>query len=155
MLFSNSRACVEKAARSGSAYRSLERMAAAYRAFAKKNPRAYKLIFEDIPPFLDGRSDRDARLAAAAPLLRVLADEVGEERALLGARTLVPFLHGFLLMELNGLFRFGGNINEAFRFGVSTTLNALLGSGGRTRRRVLEHSTRSEYGRESKRTSLR
>ena len=125
---------VEKAVRPGPAHRSLERMAAAYRAFAKKHPRAYKLIFEDIPPALDDRSDHDARLAAASALLRILSEVMGEEKALLGARTLVSFLHGFLSMELNGLFRFGGDINEAFRFGLSTILNALLGSGGRTRR---------------------
>jgi AcrR family transcriptional regulator len=127
-------ASVEKAVHPRSAYRSLERMAAAYRAFAKKNPRAYQLIFEDIPLSLDDRSDRDVRLAAAAALLRILSEAMGEEKALLGARTLVSFLHGFLSMELNGLFRFGGDINEAFRFGLSTILNALLGSGGRTRR---------------------
>ena len=87
-------------------------MAAAYRAFAKKNPRAYQLIFEDIPLSLDDRSDRDVRLAAAAALLRILSEVMGEEKALLGARTLVSFLHGFLSMELNGLFRFGGDIND-------------------------------------------
>jgi AcrR family transcriptional regulator len=117
---------LEKAARRGSAYQGLKRMAAAYRAFAKKNPRTYQLIFAGSAAWDD---DLDARRAAAATLLRILSKTMGAEKALLGARTLVAFLHGFLLMELNGLFRFGGNVNAAFKFGLSTILDSLLGQG--------------------------
>jgi hypothetical protein len=63
---------------------------------------------------------------AAAMLLKILTEAVGREKALLGARTLVAFLHGFILMETSGLFRFGGDINQAFKFGLKTILNALL-----------------------------
>ena len=120
---------LEKAVGRGSAYRSLERMAAAYRDFAKKNPRVYKLIFAETVPSRNDQSDLDARRATAAVLLRILSETMGEKEALLGARTLIAFLHGFLLMELNRLFRFGGDINAAFKFGLATILDTLLGCG--------------------------
>ena len=41
--------CLEKSVRTASAYRKLQSMAIAYRAFAKKNPQAYKLIFAESP----------------------------------------------------------------------------------------------------------
>jgi AcrR family transcriptional regulator len=108
----------------GAAYQNLERMAMAYRTFAKKNSGAYRLIFADQAPA--NEADLQARLASAATLLKILTEAIGPEKALPGARTLVAFLHGFVLMETTGLFRFGGDINQAFRFGVKTILDALL-----------------------------
>jgi AcrR family transcriptional regulator len=115
---------VDKSVRPGSAYENLERMATAYRTFAKKNPVAYQLIFSAEAP--SDEADRRARAASAATLLKLLTEAIGLERALPGARTLVAFLHGFVLMESSGLFRLGGDINQAFKFGVTTILDALL-----------------------------
>lgn len=112
---------MEKAVREGDARGSLERMAARYRAFAKKNPRGYALVFT-----YDAEADMGARMAAVGPLMGVLTGVLGKERALPAARTLVAYLHGFLTMELQGLFQMGGSVEEAYRFGLATILDGLL-----------------------------
>ena len=104
---------------------SLQHMAAVYRSFAKGNPHTYQLIFAPT-----STSNLDAWLRSAAPLLEVLKQELGANRALPAARTLVAFLHGFVSMELNGSFQFGGNIDGAFEFGLATILNALMPMAG-------------------------
>jgi AcrR family transcriptional regulator len=105
-------------------YENLERMAHLYRKFAKRNPRTYALIFSET---LAAREDLlAARQAAAEPLLTLLTRSVGKEAALPAARMLVAYLHGFLSMELAKTFRFGGNVQEAFQFGLTKTLDSLL-----------------------------
>jgi len=107
----------------GGTYESLERMAHVYRRFAKKNPRTYGLIFSEA---LAPREDLlAARQAAVEPLLALLAREVGPESALPAARLLVSYLHGFLSMELARTFRFGGNVNEAFQYGLTKIVDGL------------------------------
>ena len=115
---------LDTAVRPGPALESLERMAKAYRAFAKKNPAAYYLIFAPESP--NDEADRRTRFASAATLLNILTERIGPEKALPGARTLVAFLHGFVVMEMTGLFRLGGDTNRAFQFGLDTLLAALL-----------------------------
>jgi len=105
-------------------YESLERMAHVYRKFARKNPRTYALIFSEM---LATREDlMPARQAAAEPLLILLTQAVGKEAALPAARMLVSYLHGFLSMELAKTFRFGGNVQEAFQYGLTKMLDSLL-----------------------------
>ena len=67
-----------------------------------------------------------ARQAAAEPLLALLTQAVGKEAALPAARMLVSYLHGFLSMELAKTFRFGGNVQEAFQYGLTKMLDSLL-----------------------------
>jgi AcrR family transcriptional regulator len=105
-------------------YESLERMAHVYRKFAQDNPRIYGLIFSDA---LSSRDDlMAARQAAAEPLLALLARQVGPEAALSAARLLVSYLHGFLSMELARSFRFGGDIEVSFQYGLGKIINSLL-----------------------------
>jgi AcrR family transcriptional regulator len=113
----------------GDTYESLERMAHVYRKFAKKNPRTYGLIFSEV---LAPREDLLAiRQAAAEPVLALLAQRVGPEAALSAARLLVSYLHGFLSMELARTFRLGGNVNEAFQYGLTKIIDSLLREKGR------------------------
>jgi len=99
-------------------------MAHLYRKFAKKNPRAYALIFSET---LAAREDvLAARQAAAEPFLTLLTPAVGKETALPAARMLVSYLHGFLSMELAKTFRFGGSVPDAFQFGLTKLLDSLL-----------------------------
>jgi AcrR family transcriptional regulator len=108
----------------GKTYESLERMAHVYRKFAKKNPRTYGLIFSEA---LAAREDLlAARQASAEPLLALLVQQVGQEEALPAARLLVSYLHGFLSMELARAFRFGGNVNEAFQYGLTKIVDSLV-----------------------------
>ena len=53
---------------------------------------------------------------------------MGVEHALEGARLVVAWAHGFVSMELAGAFRLGGDVDEAFAFGVERLAVALASS---------------------------
>lgn len=99
---------------------SLRAMAAAYRAFAHANPRAYALMFADDAPH--GPEATQARADAAAPLLMALRATLGEADALPAARVITAFMHGFVSMELAGAFRLGGDVEAAFERGLDLVL---------------------------------
>jgi hypothetical protein len=63
-----------------------------------------------------------------APTLTALTALIGEHKALLAARVLAPYLHGFVAMELSAAFRLGGGLDAAFENGVSTILRGLVKS---------------------------
>lgn len=86
-------------------------LANAYRAFAHERPEAFRLIFT---PY----AEEDALRRSAGPVLRVAADLVGEEDALAAARLFTAWATGFLQMELAGAFRLGGDVDEAFDYGL-------------------------------------
>jgi AcrR family transcriptional regulator len=109
----------------------LIRIAAAFRAFAKRNPHAYELLFMNLPP--GSRPPAELNAGAAAPLLEVTERLVGPERSLEAARLVTAFAHGFVSMEITGAFRLGGDVDEAFRYGVTVLVDALTDS--RTGRR--------------------
>ena len=101
----------------------LSAQARAYRAFAKSNPKGYALI-------QDARAERtkegqDARTAAYGATRASFVALVGEADALAAARTVTPFLHGFVSMELAGAFRLGPGVDEAFEFALATILDGL------------------------------
>jgi AcrR family transcriptional regulator len=101
----------------------LKAQAQALRRFAKRSPNSYSLLF-DIGSVRteDGTS---ARAAAVAPLLPSLAALAGEDHAFTAARVLVPFVHGFISMELADAFRLGGGLDAAFENGVSVILRGV------------------------------
>ena len=110
----------------------LAAQARAYRSFAKAHPNAYALIHDANAERTE--AGQQARLAALSPTLPAFTALAGESGALNAARTLVPFLHGFVSMELAGAFRLGGGLDEAFENGVATIL-AGLSSNHNPRRR--------------------
>ena len=97
--------------------------AQAIRGFAMRNPNIYVLFFDArSAPTEKGTA---ARGAAVAQLLSPLAALLGQERAFAAARVLVPFLHGFISMELADGFRLGGGVDAAFENGVSAILRGV------------------------------
>lgn len=101
----------------------LRATAVAFRAFARRNPRTYELLFMNLPPGSRPPAELNAR--AAAPLLDLAERLVGSDRALEAARLVTAFAHGFVSMELAGAFRLGGDVDEAYRFGVDVLVDAL------------------------------
>lgn len=101
----------------------LRAVAAAYRAFAHANPRAYELLFMNLA--VESRPPSASNALAAAPLLELAERLVGPERTLEAARLMTAFAHGFVSMELADQFRFGGDIDEAYRYGVDVVVEAL------------------------------
>ena len=92
----------------------------AYRAFVRRNPNGYRLLFTELP---SGASPDPAILAALGePVVRAMAGIAGEPRALDAARTVVAWAHGFVTMELAGAFRLGGDLENAYLFGIDAIL---------------------------------
>ena len=98
-------------------------IASAFRAFAQRNPRAYELLFMNLPA--GSRPPAELTAAASEPLLQVTERLVGSERALEAARLVTAFAHGFVSMEITGAFRLGGDLDEAYRYGVGVLVDAL------------------------------
>lgn len=86
--------------------------AAVYRNFAHERPEAFRLIFTPSAP-------QDLLQRSATPVIRAAADLVGEEHALDAARLLTAWATGFVQMELAGAFRLGGDVGEAFEYGLN------------------------------------
>ncbi len=101
----------------------IRRLADAYRAFARRRPQAYQLVFADLGP--EASPSVEALARAAAPLVEVASRLVGPARALDAARLVTAFAHGFVSMELAGAFRLGGDVDEAYAYGVEMLIAAL------------------------------
>ncbi len=101
----------------------LPALASAFRSFAHANPRAYSLMFGPLPDVW--RPDLDSLAPANEAVMRTAGALAGTDRALEGARLIAAWAHGFVSMELAGAFRLGGNVDEAFAFGVDRLAIAL------------------------------
>jgi AcrR family transcriptional regulator len=98
----------------------LRAMARRYRTFVHENPAGYTLLFTRLGPDL---LPTEATMAALGePIVTVVAQLVGEDRALEAARTFVAWAHGFTSLELAGGFRLGGDIDAAYASGIELIL---------------------------------
>ncbi|CAN5250274.1 TetR/AcrR family transcriptional regulator [soil metagenome] len=96
----------------------LTELARTFRSFAKERPEGFRLMFA-------GGASTDALSRSVEPVLRVSTALVGEQHALEAARLIVSWSTGFLSMELAGAFRMGGDVDEAFEFGLARIAAAL------------------------------
>ncbi len=101
----------------------LRTLADAYRAFALQSPRSTALLFAPVAPGLDPSPEANA--AAARPVLEVATALAGPVGALVAARVLIAFAHGFTNMESAGAFRLGGDVDVAYRLGIEALLAGL------------------------------
>jgi AcrR family transcriptional regulator len=104
----------------------IKAQARAYRRFATQHPNGYALM-------LDVRSRNTeqgvrARAEAVNSTLLALSTLVGQSQALVAARVLTPFVHGFVSMENSSAFRLGPGLDAAFEHGVDTILRGLVGA---------------------------
>jgi AcrR family transcriptional regulator len=116
---------LDAAAGSGDPVANIRAMAAAYRGFAHSNPVAYTLMFA--PQSAPGATARSVR--SSATFLRIVEELAGPRHALPAARTIVAWAHGFITMELAGAFRLGGDVEQAWDFGLDRILTAVRGTG--------------------------
>ncbi|CAD5995505.1 TetR/AcrR family transcriptional regulator [Agreia sp. COWG] len=96
-------------------------VARAFRAFAVSRPEGFRLM-------LSGTTPTEFSARTSAPLLRVAAGLAGEAHALAAARLITAWLTGFVTMELAGAFQLGGDVDEAFEFGIDRLSTALTSS---------------------------
>jgi AcrR family transcriptional regulator len=114
---------LDAAATSGDPVADLRAMTAVYRGFAHSNPVTYTLMYA--PQAVPGATTRSVR--SSATLLRVVAELAGPPHTLPAARLIVAWAHGFIAMELAGAFRLGGDVEQAWEFGLDRVLTAVLG----------------------------
>ena len=98
--------------------RSLEGLARAYRTFAHDRPEGFRVIFATRPPH--AALDR-----ASIAILDTARGLVGEDRSLEAARLVTAWATGFVQMELAGAFQLGGDLDDAFAFGVAALRRGL------------------------------
>jgi AcrR family transcriptional regulator len=111
----------DAAAASGEPAADLRAMVAAYRRFAHSNPVVYTLMY--MPHSPPGATERSER--SSVTLLRIVAELADPQHALLAARMLVAWANGFITMELAGAFRLGGDVEQAWTFGLDQILAAI------------------------------
>lgn len=108
---------------SGDPRRDLGALAHAVRGFAHEQPQAYAILFAALP---DAWRPQITTLAPASEaVLSTAVGLAGPDVALEAARTIVAWAHGFVSMELAGAFQLGGDVDEAFAFGIDRLTAAL------------------------------
>lgn len=112
---------VDAASGSGDPAQDLRALVAVYRRFAHANPMAYSLLFTPEP--VSGAAARSER--SSATLMRLVTELAGPRHALAAARTIVAWANGFITMELAGAFRLGGDVEQAWEFGLGRVLDAV------------------------------
>ena len=112
---------LDDAATTGDAQQDLRAVATAFRTFAHANPAAYPLLFDP----RSGGPSPEALDRSSASVMRVATALAGEERALPAARTVVAWAHGFVSMALAGAFQLGGEVEEAWEYGVGLLAESL------------------------------
>ena len=115
---------LDEAATSGDPRRDVRGMVEALRAFAHSDPQAYRLLFAALPE--TWRVDDELNTRISQSLIRTVGHLTGGDHTLEAARTIVAWAHGFVSMELAGAFRLGGNVDEAFTFGIERLTSALM-----------------------------
>ena len=115
----------------GDASTAARELAAEARRYAREHPNGYALVFGPLPE--SARAGRAALDRGSAAVLEVSRRLAGEDRRLLAARTLTAWMHGFTSMELAGAFRLGGDVDEAWEFGIEHLVAGLAKTGGPSR----------------------
>lgn len=106
-------------ARLAAAEQTVPGLAGAFRAFAHEQPAAFRLVMSPV-------ADPEVLAVASEPVLRVAAARAGERDALPAARLLTAWVVGFLTMELAGAFRLGGDLEDAFAYGLERLERAMV-----------------------------
>ena len=92
----------------------------AQRTFAHANPNSYMLAYAAQDPEL--RADPNMLLERAVIIQKIIIQISGEENSLPALRGLLALAHGFIMLELNGQFRRGGDLSAAFEESIRAYL---------------------------------
>ena len=96
----------------------IEDLLLVFRRFAHERPEAFRLLFS-------ATVDAEKLAATSAPVLRATTAAVGPEHALDAARLLTAWATGFVTMELAGAFRLGGDLDDAYDYGIAHLVGSL------------------------------
>lgn len=102
--------------------RTIAGLARTYRGFAHQRPEGFRMV-------LSFRADPAALARLSAPVLDVIEDLVGTDEVLEAARLVTAWAAGFISMELAGAFQLGGDLDDAFDYGLDRLQAALSPPG--------------------------
>jgi AcrR family transcriptional regulator len=112
-----------QAAGEGRVEERLKAVARAQRDYARRQPHLYALVFNPAPG--EALPAEQASSGPLEALLALLEQWMGKGHVLEGARLLVAFTHGFAMMEGAAAFQLGGDVDEAFEFGLGRVVESL------------------------------
>lgn len=101
----------------------LSDLADEFRAFGHERPAAFQLILSPGAGTPTARPEFGA--AASQGILRLVRKLAGDAHTLEAARTVTAWAAGFVSMELNSGFNLGGDVDEAWRFGLASITRAI------------------------------
>src|SRR4051812_24199003 len=121
---------MDAAANSGDAATDLRALATEFRDFAHAQPKLFGLLFASADD--SAAPDVDLLARASSPVIRTAERLAGPDDALPAARTITAWAVGFVQMELAGAFQLGGDVQEAFDYGIDRLAVALATTTVRT-----------------------
>lgn len=104
----------------GSAIEQLTGLMHSYRHFAHAHPHSYLLAFTNTNDAL--RPDEDTLAQLALPLQQLITAVSGPDQSLAALRGAMALVHGFVLLELHGQLRRGGDLAQDFDTAVRAYL---------------------------------
>lgn len=93
------------------------------RAFAHDDPSGFRLILGGAPA--SARPPVEVLARSAASVIDAVTRLVGADQALQAARTVTAWANGFLTMELSGAFQLGGDVDDAFEWGLARLVDTV------------------------------
>jgi len=121
-------AALDDAATSGDPGSDLRAIAVAFRGWALGHPQAFALLFGRLAE--GARIDPEVAVRSSETLLRTAAAMAGPDHALEAARTVVAWATGFVSMELAGAFQLGGDVDQAFAYGIDHLTRSIDSAAG-------------------------
>jgi AcrR family transcriptional regulator len=121
---------MDRAAASGDPRTDLRALAMEFRSFAHAQPNLFGLLFVNAADA--AAPDLDLLARASSPVIRTAERLAGPDDALPAARTITAWAVGFVQMELSGAFQLGGDVQEAFDYGIDRLAVALAAATVRT-----------------------
>jgi AcrR family transcriptional regulator len=91
-----------------------------HRSFAHAHPETYILSFTTT---LTGQSANEQMLEWVLPIQELMTTIVGSKESLSALRGTLSIIHGFVMLELKGQFKRGGDLTEAFESSIEAYLS--------------------------------
>lgn len=94
-----------------------------YREFALSHPTTYGLLYTNTIEEL--RPEFEEGVQGVLPIQAVVAQLSGEAHSLSATRGLLAIAHGFVMLEITGILRRGGELSEAYRYTLETYIRGM------------------------------
>jgi len=93
-------------------FEKMRQLALSYRSFAHAHPTVYGLMYTNTVD--DLRPDEDELEQGVLPLQALMAQHTDDDNSLPALRGLMALIHGYLMLEIAGQYRRGGDLDETF-----------------------------------------